>query len=108
MSETEKMKTEKDELTGKLTASEQRALNAEKKLEALTLNVDPKYIDDVIGLVPDGEDPLKVRMKAFLEERPIYLKKSGSIPENTETKQQTVPKEADAEARIRKSMGLDK
>lgn len=96
--ENEKLRKENEEYLGKNKALEAR--NA-----ALSLGVDTQYLMDVVKLVPDGEEPIEERMKAFLKERPMYLKKAqGNLGGQAGSSQ--VTDEEKIAARLRKSMDL--
>jgi len=105
MTEAEKQKAENEILTGKLTATETRAIRAETRGAALELGARTDRLDDILKLLPEGDEPIKDRLKTFLNERPEYIKKSGKNF-SEESKDQKIP-EADAiKERLRKSMGL--
>lgn len=106
MSKEELLASEHETTKGQLTAAEKRALAAETKLAAVKLGVSDEYLDDVIKLLPEGEEPAEARLKLFLENRPMYLKNKqqdfggGSKPPGGETEEEAAKK------RVRKSMGL--
>ena len=80
MSKEDALTAERDEWKEKAAAAQREKAETASRLMAYKLGVDDSYIDDVIKLLPDGEEPLEERMKAFLEKRPVYLKKqAGNI-----------------------------
>ena len=106
MSKEDLLAQEKEEATAKATAAEKRAAMAETKLAAVKLGVSSEYLEDVMKLLPEGEEPVEDRLKEFLDKRPMYLKaKAGDIGGKTNQPGGKDP-EKDAKARLRESMGL--
>lgn len=105
MTETEKLKKELAERDARDAERDREKKASDARLAAYKLNVADEYIEDVIKLVPDGEDSIDDRMKAYLESRPVYLRKDGKDFGNKQKNQQG--NEADLlKAKIRKGMGL--
>lgn len=105
MSNEEKLQAQLKERDSKDAERETRILESEAKLAAYKLNVDERYISDVVRLLPPGDGTVEERMKEFLTERPLYLKKKQEdIGE--EHKQQQGSEEDQVKARIRKGLGL--
>lgn len=104
--ETERLTTEKAASDKKAAEESARANKAEKRLVAIELGVAKDYLDDVIALVPDGDEPLEDRMKDFLQKRPMYLAKNpGNLGGATNSAGGKTKEQAITE-RLRTSMGL--
>jgi len=105
MSKEEQLQAQLKEREEKEAEKDKRILESEAKLAAYKLNVDEKYISDVVRLLPDGEGTIEERMKEFLSERPLYLKKRQEDI-SAEHREQSGTKEDQVTARVRKAMGL--
>jgi hypothetical protein len=95
LSESERLKLEKDEATKQaadvMARANARLLAAEAKAQALAAGVNPQYVDDVLALakvtgdafLTDGEpnaDAIKTAVTAVLDTRPFY--KAGAQSAN--------------------------